>query len=49
MAATKTINLRDIPAQLANKAKAAASLKGMTLKGFVLQAIKDAIENGKEK
>jgi len=42
---TKTINLRDLPADLVRRAKAYAALRGMTLKDFVVQAIGTAIEN----
>jgi len=36
---TKTINLRNLPAELVNRAKACAALKGISLKDFVVEAI----------
>lgn len=41
---TKTINLRDLPEDVVRRAKACAALYGMTLKDFVVYAIKKAIE-----
>jgi hypothetical protein len=42
---TKTINLRDLPDDLVRMAKACAALHGMTLKGFVVKVVSDAIQN----
>jgi plasmid stability protein len=41
---TKTINLRDLPEELVRRAKACAALHGMTLKAFVVEALKEATE-----
>jgi uncharacterized protein (DUF1778 family) len=41
---TKTVNLRDLPVDLVQRAKACAALRGMTLKDFVVQAISVAVE-----
>jgi plasmid stability protein len=41
---TKTINLRDLPDDLVRTAKACAALHGMTLKGFVIKLLSDAIQ-----
>lgn len=41
---TKTINLRDLPEELVRRAKACAALHGLTLKGFVMQALAEAVE-----
>jgi len=41
---TKTINLRDLPEELVRRAKACAALHGLTLRGFVIQAITRATE-----
>lgn len=41
---TKTINLRDLPEELVWRAKACAAIHGLTLKGFVVQAIEKAVE-----
>lgn len=41
---TKTINLRDLPEELVRRAKACAALHGMTLKDFVIFAIRKATE-----
>lgn len=39
----KTINLRDLPEEFVRRAKACAALHGLTLKGFVLDAVEKAI------
>lgn len=41
---TKTINLRDLPEELVRRAKACAALHGMTLKAFVVEALRTATE-----
>jgi uncharacterized protein (DUF1778 family) len=41
---TKTINLRDLPEELVRRAKACAALHGITLKEFVVNALKSATE-----
>ena len=41
---TKTINLRNLPEDLVRRVKACAALHGLTLKGFVIQAIEKAVE-----
>jgi hypothetical protein len=41
--ATKTVNLRDVPEDLVRQAKAFAALRGMSLKGFILDAVRQAI------
>ena len=41
---TTTVNLRDVPQGLIRRAKAHAALRGQTLKGFVLEAIRQALE-----
>lgn len=41
---TKTINLRDLPEDFVRQAKAYAALSGLSLKGFVIQAVKAAME-----
>jgi hypothetical protein len=41
---TKTINLRDLPEELVRRAKACAALHGLTLKGFVVNAIAQAVD-----
>jgi hypothetical protein len=42
---TKTINLRDLPEEFVRQAKAYAALSGVSLKDFVIQAVKMAMEN----
>jgi len=41
---TKTINLRDLPEELVRRSKACAALHGITLKEFVVNALKSATE-----
>ena len=41
---TKTLNLRNLPVELVNQAKACAALKGVSLKQFVAEAIGGAVE-----
>jgi len=36
---TKTINLRDVPEDLVRRAKACAAIRGLSLKGFILEAV----------
>jgi hypothetical protein len=40
---TKTVNLRDLPEILVRQAKAAAALRGISLKEFVIQAIQQSL------
>lgn len=40
---TKTINLRDVPEDLVRRAKAYAALRGLSLKGFIVEAIEQAL------
>jgi hypothetical protein len=42
---TKTINLRDVPEELVRKAKVCAALRGLSLKGFVIEAVERRIED----
>lgn len=48
MRMVKTINLRDLPEQLVREAKIRAATEGITLRAFVIGAIKLAL-NGKAK
>jgi plasmid stability protein len=41
---SKTVNLRDLPEELVRRAKACAALHGQTLKDFVVDAIRAAVE-----
>jgi hypothetical protein len=41
---TKTINLRDVPEDLVRRAKAYAALRGLSLKDFVLDAVRRALD-----
>lgn len=41
---TKTINLRDLPEEFVRRAKASAALHGLTLKGFMVDAVEKAIQ-----
>jgi len=41
--ATKTVNLRDVPEDLVRQAKALAALRGMSLKEFILDAVRQAL------
>ena len=40
---TKTINLRDVPEDLVRRAKAHAALRGLSLKGFIMEAMEQAL------
>ena len=42
---TKTINLRDMPEDLVRRAKAYAAWRGMSLKGFVIEAMQQALDS----
>lgn len=41
---TITVNLRDVPEDIVRRAKAFAALQGISLKEFVLRAVKQALE-----
>lgn len=41
---TRTINLRDVPEDLVRRAKAYAALQGMSLKGFILDAVRQVLD-----
>lgn len=41
----KALNLRDLPEDFLKRAKAQAALSGMTLKGFVIQAVEKAMQS----
>ena len=41
---TKTVNLRDVPAELVMRAKMFAALRGQTLKGFILESVQKALD-----
>jgi hypothetical protein len=41
---TRTINLRDVPEELFRRAKACAALHGITLRDYVLRAMRKAVE-----
>jgi hypothetical protein len=41
---TKTINLRDVPEELFRRTKACAALHGITLRDYVMRAMKKAVE-----
>lgn len=41
--ATKTVNLRDVPEDLVRQAKAFAALRGMSLKEFILDAVRQVL------
>jgi hypothetical protein len=43
---TKTINLRDVPDDLVRRAKAYAALRGQSLKGFIIDSMRQALEEG---
>lgn len=40
---TKTVNLRDVPEDLVRQAKAFAALRGMSLKEFILDAVRESL------
>jgi len=42
--ATKTINLRDVPEDLVRRAKAYAALRGVSLKDFILDAVRQVLD-----
>jgi hypothetical protein len=42
--ATKTINLRNVPEDLVRRAKAYAALQGLSLKEFILQAVRQVLD-----
>ncbi len=42
---TKTINLRDVPEELVRRAKAYAALRGLSLKDFILEAVRQALDS----
>jgi hypothetical protein len=42
---TRTINLRDVPEDLVRRAKAFAAWRGMSLKGFILEAMQNALDS----
>ncbi len=44
MIETKTVNLRDLPADLVRRAKAYAAWQGISLKQFIMQAIQQALD-----
>jgi uncharacterized protein (DUF1778 family) len=41
---TKTVNLRNMPDELVTRAKLYATLRGLTLKDFIIEAIRKALE-----
>lgn len=41
---TKTINLRDVPEDFVRQAKAYAALQGLSLKDFILRAVRQVLE-----
>jgi hypothetical protein len=41
---TKTVNLRDMPEDLVRRAKVYAAWRGMSLKGFIVEAMQQALE-----
>ena len=41
---TKTINLRDVPEDLVRRAKTYAAWRGLSLKDFILDAMRQALE-----
>ena len=45
--ATKTINLRNMPEELVTRAKLYATLRGLTLKDFVIEAMQKALEQAR--
>jgi hypothetical protein len=42
---TKTINLREMPEDLVRRAKAYAAWRGMSLKGFIVEAMQHALDS----
>jgi len=42
---TKTINLRDVPEELVRRAKTYAAWRGLSLKDFILDAMRHALES----
>jgi hypothetical protein len=42
---TKTINLRDVPEELVRRAKTYAAWRGLSLKDFILGAVRQALES----
>lgn len=42
---TKTINLRDVPEELVRRAKAYAAWHGLSLKDFILDAMRQALQS----
>jgi hypothetical protein len=42
---TKTVNLRDMPEDLVRRAKAYAAWRGMSLKGFIVEVMQQALDS----
>jgi uncharacterized protein (DUF1778 family) len=42
---TKNVNLREMPEELVLKSKLAAALQGLTLKGFIINALEKALHD----
>lgn len=42
---TKTVNLRDVPAELVRRAKVCATMRGLSLKDFIVEAIEQSLKN----
>jgi predicted HicB family RNase H-like nuclease len=41
---TRILNIRNVPEELARRAKAAASLRGISFQEFVIEALRAAVE-----